>query len=127
MYAYVVCLVAIVAIGFGAVTLVNGTFAYLNPLANASWNGASLSSYEAFRSTYDASQQSSAANPAPTTPPDDQLRSQYDTRRTDAIVAAQVDALRTLVGGGVLVLIALIVFRFHWRWLERRGVASSWS
>lgn len=125
-YGYAVCLIAVVAVGFGAITAVNGTFAYLNPLTNATWNGASLASYDAFRSTYRFAQIASGENPG-SIPADQQLRAEYETRRSDTIAAVHVDGLRTTVGGVVLIVAALIVFRFHWRWLQHRGVASSWS
>jgi hypothetical protein len=126
IYGYSVCLLAIVAIGFAAIGFVNGLFAYERPLTNASWNGASLSSYEAFRATYHSAQIESGAGAGAALPPDDRLQPEYVARRDDAIAGARADALRAVVGDAVLSLVALALFRFHWRWLRRISLASSW-
>jgi hypothetical protein len=116
VYGYVVCLLATAAIAFAVLGLVNGIFAYERPLTNASWNGTSLSSYESFRATYD-----SAPLPA-----EDRLRAEYAARREDAIEGARADAHRAIVGDAVLLLVAFIVLRFHWQWLQRISLASAW-
>jgi hypothetical protein len=125
-YGYAVCLIALAGIGFGLVGLVNGAFAYLDPLANATWSGASLRSYDDFKVTYRTAMNQTGAMPDTPLPSDGDLRTEFVTRRQDAIAGRQADALRTIVGDAIVLLASVIAFRFHWRWLQRRSIAGAW-
>jgi hypothetical protein len=116
VYGYLICLLAMAAIVFATIGLVNGIFAYERPLGNASSSGTSLTSYESFRATY-------GTTPLP---PESRLREEYNARRNDAIDGGRADAQRAIVGDAVLLLVAFIVFRFHWSWLRRISLASVW-
>ena len=83
----------------------------------------SISSFEAFRLTYDRARRFNAPDPSESkldTVPEAELRRRYETYRADRIAATEVEARQTLVTKGVSLLLAAGLFVFHWRWLRRR-------
>jgi hypothetical protein len=83
----------------------------------------SISSFEAFRLTYDRARRFSAPDPSESKldpVPEAELRRRYETYRTDRIAATEVEARQALVTKSVSLLLAAGLFVFHWRWLRRR-------
>jgi hypothetical protein len=50
----------------------------------------------------------------------DQLRARYEAMRADQIAQARYFATRGLVKHGLLILIALVLFVTHWRWVRNQ-------
>jgi hypothetical protein len=130
VYGFTICLVAVIAILLSVVNLINAAFAYVDPLKvneNRALSGyPSLTSYEAFKSTYAAAARNATGQEKIGLPNERDLRSEYDTRRADAMSAGRFDALRNIVGDLVLILVAAFLFRFHWGWLQARSAAANW-
>ena len=51
---------------------------------------------------------------------DAELRRLYDAEREQAIGNVRFRAMRTLIGSGLLIVVAVILFVVHWRWLRER-------
>jgi len=113
-YGYTVCLVAVITALLSLAGVVNNAFDLSSPLASDSY-GASLTSFEAYKST-----RSAPAQPAATeTLSDSVLHARYEALRADRIVQRSFRARKGLVTDIVLVLVAIGLFGTHWRWLRR--------
>ena len=53
------------------------------------------------------------------------LRRAYEAEREAAIGNALFRAKRSLVGSVLLIIISLVLFVVHWRWLRERDVAAA--
>jgi hypothetical protein len=88
----------------------------------------SITSFEAFRLTYDRARRFSAADPSESkldTVPEVELKRRYDVYRADRIAATEVAARQALVTKGLSLLLAAGLFAFHWHWLRRRVAAPA--
>ena len=113
-YGYTVCLVAVVTALLSLAGVVNNAFDLSSPLASDSY-GASLTSFEAYKST-----RSAPAQPAATEALSDSvLHARYEALRADRIVQRSFRARKGLVTDIVLLLVAIGLFGTHWRWLRR--------
>ena len=112
-YGYTVCLVAVVTALLSLAGVVNNAFDLSSPLASDSY-GASLTSFEAYKST-----RSAPAQPAATEALSDSvLHARYEALRADRIVQRSFRARKGLVTDIVLLLVAIGLFVTHWRWLR---------
>jgi hypothetical protein len=123
-YGYSVCLVCVVVLLITSTALVNNLFTLSNPLHGEQDYGPALTSFEAYRATYQtfiamdpAERQAQRAAP----PSEAELRTRYQALRADRIDRNRYNARRTLVSSGLLTLFAVALFGFHWRWLQRLG------
>ena len=129
LYGYTVCLFALI---WGLVTFVSVVEDILS-LSAPEMRGVSefsmepsVTSFEAFRTTYERSRQMSLPNPAQApldTIPEPELRRRYDALRADRIHRARYTARQEIITGTLSFLIASGLFLFHWRWLRRRSAA----
>jgi hypothetical protein len=131
LYGYTVCLIALVWALVSITSIVETTVSLSAPELRGSseftWEP-SVSSFEAFRATYDrARQMSGGPNDArPDSVPEAELRRRYEGLRADRIQRTQFEAKRSLVVSALSLLFAVALFAFHWRWLKRSvAVASS--
>lgn len=135
LYGYSVCLVAIVVALVSLSTIVDKGFTLANPLASGSpfgWGGASMTSFEAYRATYEQSRLPMMTGAQATTPAakptDAELRASYDALRADRLAHTTFDARRELTTSILLLLIAAALFSWHWRWVrgaEARSIART--
>jgi hypothetical protein len=121
-YGYSVCLVAVVVLLFSTVSVVNSVFTLANPLHGEDDFGPALSSFQAYRATYQRSPfldeaEREALRRAP--PGDAELRERYAALRADREQRNRFGAWRSLVTGGLLSVFATLLFLLHWRWLQR--------
>ena len=134
-YGYAVCLIAIVTLLIALSNLVDAAFDRANPLQAAAgrygYPDASLTSFEAFRATQPGQQppdrSGPGVDPASSAPRADtlttsELRARYEALRADRVARVSFEATRKLVGSALLMLLALGLFVWHWRWL-RAGAA----
>ncbi len=133
LYGYTVCLVAVVTFLTSANSLVKAFFALANPISYGQEPfrmgfEPSLSSFEAFRATYmfggramvnvasaagDSSLRADTLSTA-------ELQSRYDALRSERVAQVRQAALSEVVTSGMLIVIAVVLFGLHWRWLRAR-------
>lgn len=136
LYGYTVCLVAVVTFLVSAHSLVRAGFALADPLRSEDREFGfepSVSSFEAFRATYmfggaggavvvgraagrSAADSSARADTLSTA----DLRARYEALRADRVGRTRYQAAREAVTSGLLLVLALILFALHWRWLRER-------
>ncbi|HJU64520.1 MAG TPA: hypothetical protein VJ596_02535 [Gemmatimonadaceae bacterium] len=117
-YGYTVCLVAVITLLFSMNSFVNGVFRLTDPARGGDRFGASLSSFEAYRATADRRPMSAPGTDTGRTQSESELRAQYEVVRNDQIAQNRFEAQRTLVTSGILILFAVLLFVWHWRWLR---------
>ncbi len=83
----------------------------------------SVTSFEAFRSTYDASREMrrSPSDAPLAVLPEEEMRRRYEGLRADRIARTTAAARRSLITSILTLIIGVGLFVFHWRWLQRRG------
>jgi hypothetical protein len=131
LYGYTVCLVTALVAFASAISLVESGLALANPAYSTEnewtdWSQPSVTSFEAFRATYDRGRELRAGPnaPAPEPVPEPELRRRYEALRADRIAHVRVKAQRSLVTSGLTLAIAIALFAIHWRWLRRRVEAT---
>ena len=128
LYGYLVCVIAVITFLVNASGFVDAAFDRANPLAGRNSFGpfgGSLTSFEAFRATYDVNDRmrpgtapatSAAAGDTLTT---EQLRARYEALRADRIATTSYQSLQRLVKNGLLILLSAVLFWTHWTWVRR--------
>jgi hypothetical protein len=138
LYGYSVCLIAVVVILISVTSIVNQAFAIADPLSSGGrygWGGTgSLTSFEAYRATRDRGANTltrpvveGESPAAPREPTEAELRAEYEALRADRIAGASFEARQELTRSGVLLVVAIALFWWHWRWVrgaEMRAIAA---
>jgi hypothetical protein len=125
VYGYVVCVICVVTFLVNASGLVDAAFDRANPFGGRNAFGpfgTSLTSFESFRLTHERDRPTRVAPSAPN--PGDtlttaELRARYETLRADHVTQATYQATQRLVKHTLLIVVALVLFAGHWRWLRR--------
>jgi hypothetical protein len=84
----------------------------------------SVSSFEAFRTTYDRSRRMMSMDSPQAkldSVPEPELRRRYEALRADRIERNTVSARRSLITSVFSLIVAVVLFAVHWRWLRRVG------
>lgn len=134
LYGYSVCLIAVVVVLFSINSVIEDLFKMSNPLAGNGYPyGTSVTSFEAYKATMDGGAYNSEAMNIPPgaaaakagKPPvsDAELHKRFEALRADKLANASFEATRSLTGSIVMLLIAVSLFGFHWRWLRSRTPA----
>lgn len=123
LYGYAVCLIAVIVFLISANSLVENAFTLANPLRGAGNRFGpepAISSFEAYRATATRENRlnPSVSGSATVAPPDSVLRARYEVLRADRIDQARFDAERSLTTSGLLLLLCIVLFVLHWRWLR---------
>lgn len=129
LYGYTACLIGLVMAITSALSLVEAGLALTSPIYQApdqewgGWGEPSVTSFEAFRATYDRAREMRAGpnDPRPEPIAEAELQRRYEALRTDRIARVEARARRTLLTSGLSLLIGVALFAFHWRWLRRRA------
>jgi hypothetical protein len=121
LYGYTICLIALVVSLITISSLLDAAFERANPLQSAFGFGVALTSFEAYRATYRREREMFDRNaPAqPDTISEVMLRRRYDALVADRIATTRYSTSKTFTTSGVLLLISLGLFAFHWRWVRR--------
>jgi hypothetical protein len=118
VYGYAVCLVAVITF---LITVAGVIFAVIDlgdPLyASNSYNKASIASFE----NYKMDILKSKADEESWSPDDETLRAMYESEKNDRINKVKHDSNRSLIINGALLLISIILFLTHWRWMRKTG------
>ena len=142
LYGYSVCLIAVVVTLLSISALIDNAFKLSNPLAESGYpyavGNASLRSFEAYKATADQSNDgtttfatahalgvsgpSKLVGRAPARGPasDAELHARYEALRADRLDTVRFEAMRSIIGAMVMLLVAVGLFSFHWRWLRLR-------
>jgi hypothetical protein len=126
LYGYTVCLVALCWALVSAVNIVESFLTLSAPAYRDRDFGIepSVTSFEAFRTTYDRSRRIMSMDPRETkldSLPEPELRRRYEALRADRIQRNTVAAQRSLTTSLFSLIVAVVLFVVHWRWLRRMG------
>jgi hypothetical protein len=130
LYGYTVCLIGLIWALASVISIVDATLSLSAPeLRSRNDFGveASVTSFEAFRLSYDQQRRFSAPNPNDAkldSIPEAELRRRYESLREDRIHRGRFEARRQIVVSALSLVIALALFAFHWRWLRRYAVVQ---
>jgi hypothetical protein len=133
LYGYTVCLIALVWGLVSVISIVDNALSLSAPelrgTSEFNWVEPSITSFEAFRATYDRARRM-GADPRDTqldSVPEPELRRRYEALRADRIRRARFEARRELITDTLSLAIAAGLFAFHWRWVRRRVSAAAES
>jgi hypothetical protein len=127
LYGYTVCLIAVVVFLISTNSLLDNAFALSNPLQTRESEFGfepSVTSFEAYRATYDRERQiRSGPGAAAVTDsvPEAVLRARYEVLRADRIERVRFQAQRALATSTLSLILAIALFAIHWRWLRARS------
>jgi len=113
LYGYTVCLISVVVFLISITSLVNSAFKLTDPL-HGNVDTLNLGSFEAYKASYASVDQRRP-------PPDAELRARYEALRSDRIASVTRDAVQAIVVSVVMLIVAVVLFAFHWMWLRRRA------
>jgi hypothetical protein len=130
VYGYAVCFITVIVMLISVKSVVDAVIDLTDPIrADAGGygrSGRSLSNFELYKLDARREPRTPAAEPirpvvAPTdTLSDSELRRLYEAEREQAIGNVKFRAVRTLIGSGLLIIVSVILFLVHWRWLRER-------
>jgi hypothetical protein len=130
LYGYTVCLVALIWALVSTGNIVESTLTLSAPAYRAGPDYGfepSVSSFEAFRTSYDRSRRMMSMDSRDAkldSIPEPELRRRYEALRADRIERNTVAARRSLITSVFSLLVAIALFVVHWRWLKRMGGAA---
>lgn len=137
VYGYAVCFITVIVILISIKSVVDAVIDLSDPIRADSGgygrSGRSLSNFELYK--LDARREPRVPGPAGAVPAkvqtdslsDTDLRRLYDAEREQAIGNVKFRAIKTLIGSGLLIIVSLILFLVHWRWLRERDVVATAS
>ena len=131
VYGYSVCFITVIMILISIKSVVDATIDLSDPIrADAGGygrTGRSLSSFELYKLDSRRDPRSPVpvgVAPAKVAPEDSlsdaDLRRLYEAEREQAIGNVRFRAMRSLIGSGLLIVVSVILFVVHWRWLRER-------
>ncbi len=126
LYGYTVCLIALIWTLVSAVSLVDDSLSLSAPelrgTSEFNWGEPSVTSFEAFRATYDRARRMGIPDAQRLdTVPEPELRRRYEGLRADRIQRGRYEARREIITDALSLVIAAGLFAFHWQWLRRRA------
>jgi hypothetical protein len=127
VYGYAVCLVAVITFLISVTATVNAVIDRGDPIHSA-WNPAgspSLVSFENYKSdVLKSSAKGSDKTNEAYVPDDNTLRSMYEAARNDRIQSSLHQANKSLLIGGLIMVISVVLFFTHWKWLRKMTKAQ---
>lgn len=129
LYGYTACLIGLIWALTSVTTLVENVLNRGESALAASpewgYGEPSVTSFEAFRATYERAQRFSSGDATATprdTIPETELRRRYEALRADRIAQTQFRTRNGIVTSLVGLVLGSALFLLHWRWLRRRGI-----
>jgi len=121
IYGYAVCLITIIIALIAVTQLLNGAFDLTRPAQFGRFGyEPGAATFEQYRVEH-ATQPNVKAGEAAVAVPDSTLRRAFDEDRAARIAYAHWDATKSITMHSVLLVIAIILFVMHWRWLRHVG------
>ena len=130
-YGYTVCLITLIWAFVSFIRVVENVLVLPSPEMRRTMEYGfepSITSFEAFRISYDRSRAMAMPGPQPAqldSVPEAELRKRYEVLRADRIARAKFQATQEIVTQSLSFVIALALFAFHWRWVRRRGASGT--
>lgn len=125
-YAYSICIIAVIVFLASLSTLLGNVFDAAEPLRDRNPFGPLLTSFEAYKATYDREPRPFGGAAAPSAAPtEDELHRRYDALRQDRIETAHFDLLKSLISDGLFLALAIALFVVHWRLAQRSTQVGS--
>ncbi len=123
IYGYAVCLVAIITLLISVPNVVNSLMDLSDPIHAGNYYSpgkqASLASYEIYKmDILSQPQEGGAAGQTTYVPDEATLKAMYEAARVDKIASAVHIARRSIIVFGLLTLISILIFWFHFRWVR---------
>ena len=130
VYGYAVCFITVIVMLISVKSVVDAVIDLTDPIrADAGGygrSGRSLSNFELYK--LDARREPHTPVAEPIKPvnaqtdtlSDSELRRLFEAEREQAIGNVKFRAVRTLIGSGLLIIVSVILFLVHWRWLRER-------
>lgn len=125
-YGYAVCFISVIAFLFSAREFVEDAINLSNPLqAEARFGPPVAASFEAYLATL--RERSGPQGAQPDTASVETLRARWQALQADHVARVRFDATRGLATTGLFMILAALLFVFHWGWLraQERGEAAS--
>jgi hypothetical protein len=127
IYAYTVCVVAIITVLICVPALVSAILDLGDPL-HAGWTPAgtpSLASFDNYKADIlkSAPKEAEAAK-AGYVLDEQTLRAMYEAAKNDKIQSVRHESNRTITISSILILICLVLFVTHWRWAKKLAKAD---
>lgn len=123
IYGYTVCVIAVVTFLICSTVIVNNVFDLANPIRAGYGFESSLSSFEAYKATYQRDQRAvvggAAGEARPDTASEATLQKRYEALREDRISRVRFQAWKAIVTSGLLLIISVVLFALHWRWMKK--------
>ena len=120
LYGYTVCLIALIIALTSISSILNAVLERGHPLQREFGYGASLTSFESYKATRRTQEPFvDRGAPQPDTASDATLRQRYDALVADRIAMARYQTTKSLITSSIMLLVAVVLFGLHWRWLRR--------
>ena len=122
IYGYSVLLVAVITFLIATTNFIGSFFDLSDPLHAQSYRSSqeSLASFETYKMDILKSSRSAATEGDEVYIPDeDTLRGMYQAALDDRISTVSLDARRTMTVSGILMIISIALFLFHWFWIRK--------
>lgn len=127
VYGYLVCLVAVITVLICASTLIYAIIDLGDPI-HAGYTPAgtpSLASFDNYKMDILKSVPKEGESSKTSYLPDDQtLRAMYNAAKDDKIQRERHEANRTIVIDSILIVICIVLFVTHWRWIRKLSKAE---
>jgi len=128
IYGYTVCVIAVVTFLICASVIVSNVFDLANPIEAGMGFESSVSSFEAYKATYQRDQRGmvvggAASEVRPDTLSEASLRQRYEAMRADRISRVRFQSWKAITTSGLLLVISVVLFGVHWRWLRKQARA----
>ena len=134
VYGYAVCFITVIVMLFSIRGIVDALIDLSDPIRAEGGGygriGRPLTNFEVYKVAVRREPNPRGQAPMPATQAqttatadtlsDAELRKMYDAEREDAIGSAKFRATRSLIGNGLLIVLAAVLFVVHWRWLKQR-------
>lgn len=118
VYGYAVCIVAVITFLISIAGIIFAVMDLGDPLyAGRNYNKVSLASFENYKMDMLKSPDEKQA----WVPDDETLKAMYEAEKDDVIRRVKHDSMRSLYINGVLIIICIVLFLTHWRWMRRVG------
>lgn len=129
LYGYTVCLVAMIVALMTMSSLLDAAIDRGSPLQSEYGFGASLTSFEAYTVTRqrERAMMGRSETADPDTASEATLRRRYDALVADRMAATAYRTSKTFLSSGIMLLVAVLLFIFHWRWVRRLSASHDLS
>lgn len=119
IYGYAVCLITIVVALIAVTQLVNAAFDLSRPAQFGRYGyEPGAATFEQYRVEHGTQPADPRTGQPAVTIPDSTLRRAFDEDRAARVAYAHWDATKSLVTHSLLLIVAVVLFVMHWRWLR---------